>query len=71
MRAGQHSSQERGQRQGSGILRDGGGVTWSPRLVEGKYTDDVGFREHAAERKLWKVGLEQWLSNLSVAQRAG
>lgn len=60
---------ESGQSGAAGILQDGGGAPRSLRLKgEGKHTHGVGFREDAAERKLWKTGLAQRLSNSSVYQ---
>lgn len=47
-RGGKRNSREALRGQGSGI-RKVRGVTWSPQLVEGKYTGDVGVRENAAE----------------------
>lgn len=62
---------ERRQTQLWGKRSEAGQQSPSGRLVQAgrrQYAESVGFREDAAERKLWKTGLEQWLSNLSVQQ---
>lgn len=50
-----HSPWESSQRRASDILWEGRGVTWSPWLVEDKYTDGLDVRGHAAERAMWKM----------------